>query len=196
MLEKRYRFLIKKPDVKSLFSTCRCRLYDHTVVCLKSTFSYCRVESTRNRGKSAKYFYIEERQLEHNIHDIFDRIEVNKREITYNEYIKYILDLRNEDVHTFYRTRLYLNESFNDTHVVEQYVDMLSFLDGVAILTIVVDQALEKIEIPSILDVMTTITLDDSYNECNMFKTASTLRDKINSDTRSHKMACYNTDAK
>lgn len=196
MLEKRYRFLIKKPDVKLLFSTYRCKLYDHTVVCLKSNFSYCRVESTRNRGKSAKYFYIEERQLEHNTHDIFDRIEVNKREITYNEYITYILDLRNEDVHTFYRTRLYLNESFNDTHVVEQYVDILSFLDGVAILTIVVDQALEKIEIPSTLDVMTAITLDDSYNECNMFKTASKLRDRINSDTRSHEMACYNTDAK
>lgn len=196
MLEKRYRFLIKKPDIKSLFSTYRCKLYDYTVVCLKSTFSYCRIESTRNRGKSAKYFYIEERQLEHNIHDIFDKVEVNKREITYNEYTKYILDLRNEDVHTFYRTRLYLNESFNDTHVVEQYVDILSFLDDVAILTIVVDQALEKIEIPSTLDVMTAITLDDSYNECNMFKTASKLRDRISSDTRSHEMACYNTDAK
>lgn len=196
MLEKRYRFLIKKPDVKSLFSTYRCKLYDNTVVCLKSTFSYCRVESTRNRGKAAKYFYIEERQLEHNTHNILDRVEINKREITYNEYMTYILDLRNEDIHTFYRTRLYLNESFNDIHIVEQYVDILSFLDDVAILTIVVDQALEKIEIPSTLDVMTAITLDDSYNECNMFKIASKLRDRISSDTRSHEMACYNTDAK
>lgn len=196
MLEKRYKFLIKKPDIKSLFSTYRCKLYDHTVVCLKSTFSYCRVESTRNRGKAAKYFYIEERQLEHNTYDILDRVEVNKREITYNEYIKYILDLRNEDIHTFYRTRLYLNESFNDIHIVEQYVDILSFLDDVAILTIVVDQALEKIEIPPILDVITNITLDDFYIECNMFKDDSKLRDKINIDIRSHKIACYNIDAK
>lgn len=196
MLEKRYRFLIQKPDIKLLFNTYKCKLYDCTVVCLKSTFSYCKVEAIRNRGKSAKYFYIEERQLEHNTHDTFDRVEMNKKEITYNEYIKYVLDLKNEDIHTFYRTRLYLNESFNDIHVVEQYVDILSFLDDVAILTVVVDQALERIEIPSILDVMTIITLDDFYNECNMFKNDSELKDKINSDIRSHNIACYNTNAK
>lgn len=196
MLEKRYKFLIQKPDIKSLFSTYRCKLYDYTVVCLKSTFSYCRVESTRNRGKSAKYFYVEERQLEHNTHDTFDRVEMSKKEITYNEYIKYISDLKNKNIHTFYRTRLYLNESFNNIHVVEQYIDILSFLDNVAILTIVVDQALEKIEIPPILDVITNITSDDFYIECNMFKDDLKLRDKINIDIRSHKIACYNTDAK
>lgn len=195
MLEKRYRFLIRKPDVKLLFNSYRCKLYDYTVVCLKSTFSYCRVEATRNRGKSARYFYIEERQLEHNTHDIFDRIEVDKREITYNEYIKYILNLRNEDIHTFYRTRLYLDESFNDNHVVEQYVDILSFLDDVAILTIVVDQPLNRIDIPFALDVMTNITLDDYYMECNMFKSRD-LRDKINNDVRSYEITCYNADVK
>lgn len=196
MLEKRYRFLIQKPDIKLLFSTYKCKLYDYTVVCLKSTFSYCKVEAIRNRGKSAKYFYIEERQLEHNIHDTFDKVEINKKEITYNEYVKYVLDLKNEDIHTFYRTRLYLNESFNDIHIVEQYVDILSFLDNVAILTIVVDQSLEKIEIPSTLNVITTITLNDFYNECNMFKNNLKLKDKINSDIRSHSIACYDTDAK